>query len=126
MVEQVKDVISSALIKISKESNINLGIIRLEIKIEDDEVVIKQLHKSTYYPSEKENISWGKILGMKSIFSSVIKSTIKKNLIRLAIEDGISENDISCRFYMDSEKKCNSYLFNNGTPLKKIELSDIV
>lgn len=123
--KQVEDVMRSALLSCSKSNKIDLKDLRIKMKLskEEDSTFCILVNKLL----DVEELSWSKILGIKVFFKSVIVNTITKGLKNVAKNNNIDLQKISVRVYaIDQTGKPAMYLYNGGTPVKELNLNEIL
>lgn len=125
MLEQVVEVMRSALLSSSRKNHIELKNCRIKMQpTETKNSVNCILMNKVVWVQE---LSWTSILGMKVIFKGVIIETIYNSLLRIAKENNIETENINFRvFSVDDKGTPSVYLYDKGKAIKEIKINDII
>ncbi len=123
--EQARSIMKSALLSTSKSTGVDLKEIRIMMKLTED------MKETECYSLNKTEIlgelSWNKILGLKSMFKRSIVSGISSRLHELAEEHGIDKTQVNARVYaLDPNGNAGLYLYNGGKAFKQLDINELV
>ena len=124
--EQVRGVMRSALVSTSKNLNISLKELRVQMRLKEG------LEGSECFAlkgtKKVGEVKWSSILGVKAMpFKRSIVGNVTNRLHELAEQNDIDKNEINARVYAtDVHGTPKMHLYNGNKPLKAIDINELI
>jgi hypothetical protein len=120
MVEQVKSSITKAFKHFNTKDGIEMNNIRVKIVKSNGELHYTLMNKT-------ENVRTTTLTEMVGAMHSLLaKNQLHSSVERLIKESGLNESEANVRLYPLPDNSPSAYLYENGKPLKPIEIEKLI